>query len=342
VNTHMATAKAAPSRVWATLDLQRDGKEAGYLRVPHSIDGSAYGTIPVPIVRIRNGEGPTALLVAGSHGDEYEGQVGLSRLARLIQPRDLRGCILVLPHLNLPAARAGRRLSPLDEGNLNRLFPGDANGGPTAMLAHYVASVLLPLASVVLDLHSGGCSLDYVGCSLIRATGRADEDAQMKSLARAFGAPICSISDGSGGGGATTLSAAAQALGIPALTTELGGGSGLSRLGVRLAEEGTLRLLHHVGILREEPAFAAGPVRFMEVPARDAYIYAAIDGIFEPVVEVGATVAGDALGGFIHPLPDADPVPVSISRSGLIGCRRAIALTKEGDCLFKILTDVAP
>lgn len=342
MGTHQGTTQVAPSRVWATIDLDRDGKEDGYLRLPHSVDGSAYGTIPVPIVRIRNGEGPTALLVAGSHGDEYEGQVALSRLARLIEPRDLRGCILLLPHLNLPAARAGRRLSPLDEGNLNRLFPGDAVGSPTAMLAHYVASVLLPLASVVLDLHSGGRSLDYLACSLIRATGRADHDAKLKALAGAFGAPICSISDGSGGGGGTTLSAAAQALGIPAVTTELGGGGGLSRHGIRLAEEGTLRLLHHVGILREEPSFATGPIRFMKVPDRDAYVYAAMDGIFEPVIDVGATVASHTTAGFLHPLPGADPVPVRISRAGLVGCRRAIALTKAGDCLFKILTDLTP
>jgi uncharacterized protein len=41
---------------------------------------------------------------------------------------------------------------------LNRLFPGEANGGPTAMIAHYIESVLLAMSDAV-DLHSGGCVL---------------------------------------------------------------------------------------------------------------------------------------------------------------------------------------
>jgi predicted deacylase len=37
---------------------------------------------------------------------------------------------------------AGMRTSPLDEGNLNRSFPGDPYGGPTAQIADYIESVL--------------------------------------------------------------------------------------------------------------------------------------------------------------------------------------------------------
>ena len=218
MTTRAATMPAADTRIWATIDLSQDGRQVGHLRLPFSTDLSAYGTIAIPIVCIRNGEGPTALLIAGSHGDEYEGQIALSRLARSIEHKDVHGRIVILPHLNLPAARVGRRLSPLDDGNLNRLFPGDPNGSPTQMIADYVTSILLPLADVVLDLHSGGRSLEYLPCSLVRSSGMREKNAEIINLANAFGAPICSISDGSGGGGATTLSAAAQVVGITALT----------------------------------------------------------------------------------------------------------------------------
>ncbi|MFU1717858.1 succinylglutamate desuccinylase/aspartoacylase family protein, partial [Bacillus amyloliquefaciens] len=141
-----------------------------------------------------------------------------------------------------------RRLSPLDNGNLNRSFPGNALGSPTQMIAHYVSDVLLPMADLAVDLHSGGFSLDYVQCAVLRP-GRTDEETkQVLELADVFGAPVTFISSGSTGGGATTLNAVSRELGVPTITTELGGGATLSPSGVRLAEDGVRRLCKHLGI----------------------------------------------------------------------------------------------
>src|SRR5258708_735455 len=125
------------SRMSSSIPFDLDGKHAGFLSIPHSSHESAYGRIQIPIVCIHNGAGPTALLVAGNHGDEYEGQVALTELAQLLEPHDIKGRVLILPALNAPAAEAARRSSPIDDGNLNRSFPGNPDGGPTDMLAHY-------------------------------------------------------------------------------------------------------------------------------------------------------------------------------------------------------------
>ena len=61
------------SPIVAEVDFEADGKQSGYLRVPHSVDRSAYGWIPVPITVLRHGDGPTLLISAGTHGDEFEG-----------------------------------------------------------------------------------------------------------------------------------------------------------------------------------------------------------------------------------------------------------------------------
>ena len=98
------------------IDLDRDGKQCDYLRLPHSVDRSAYGWLPVPLVSIRNGSGPTVLLMSGVHGDEYEGQVALTRLIRSLEPADVSGQVLILPMANFPAAKAGTRVSPVDVG----------------------------------------------------------------------------------------------------------------------------------------------------------------------------------------------------------------------------------
>src|SRR5271154_5514443 len=149
------------SRLTAEIDFDRDGKQHGFIRLPYSVHRSAYGWIPIPVVCIKNGEGPRILLMAGNHGDEYEGQVALGKLIRSLDPAEVRGRIIILPSANFPAAMAGMRTSPLDEGNLNRSFPGDPDGGPTAQIAWYIEKELLPRVEFVLDLHSGGSSLTY-------------------------------------------------------------------------------------------------------------------------------------------------------------------------------------
>src|SRR4029450_735885 len=87
----------AISRLSADIDLLADGKETGFVRVPHSVHRSAYGWIPIPIVRIKNGEGPSVLMQAGNHGDEWEGQIGLGNLLRAIEPKHIKGRVGILP-----------------------------------------------------------------------------------------------------------------------------------------------------------------------------------------------------------------------------------------------------
>ena len=107
--------------ILTTIDYEKEGKQTGYLRLPHSVHRSAYGWLPFPVACIRNGEGPTALLLSGTHGDEYEGQVTLSKLIHQMEPKDINGRLIILPMLNFPAAKAGLRTSPIDELNLNRV-----------------------------------------------------------------------------------------------------------------------------------------------------------------------------------------------------------------------------
>ena len=85
-----------------------EGKATGFVRVPHSVHRSAYGWIPIPIVRIKNGDGPNVLMQAGNHGDEWEGQIGLGNLIRSLEPKDIKGRLVILPSANFPAAMAGR------------------------------------------------------------------------------------------------------------------------------------------------------------------------------------------------------------------------------------------
>ncbi len=78
----------------------------------------------IPLTVIRGGDGPTALLTGGNHGDEYEGPLALQQLAWELEPAQVMGRVIILPAMNAPAVAAGTRVSPIDGVNMNRAFPG--------------------------------------------------------------------------------------------------------------------------------------------------------------------------------------------------------------------------
>ncbi|QEN84935.1 succinylglutamate desuccinylase [Labrys sp. KNU-23] len=332
------------SPVWSTIDFEQRGLQSDYARIPYSTDTSAYGWIPVPMLCFNGGDGPAALLTAGTHGDEYEGQIALRRIAHALTQTEVKGRVIILPELNRPAVVAGRRNSPLDAGNLNRLFPGSASAGPTAMIAQYVTEVLFPLADYVLDLHSGGSSLDYLQVAYAHRGQTPEQEQRIRDLLDCFAAPNSILTDGRGGGGATTLYASAAAHGVAALTTELGGGQGLSQAGVKLAEEGVRRVLRHLGIVPDLAAPASAPTRRLKILAPETAIYASSDGLFEPLVEVGATVRAGQAAGYLHKLgqPLAEPVELQFKTEGIVVYRRHPTLTALGDALFGLAADSEP
>ena len=133
-----------------------NGKQFDNLRIVHSANVLGWQTALIPIVSIRNGPGPTLLVLGGTHGDEVDGPVVAMKLARELQPADIRGNVIIVPALNYGAVEACQRGAPSDGRDLNRCFPGKPDGSFAEVVAHYVDSVLLPRSQVVIDLHSGG------------------------------------------------------------------------------------------------------------------------------------------------------------------------------------------
>ena len=119
-----ASSAASDNPIVATIPFDEDGKHHGFLRLPYSRDDSAWGSVMIPITVVRNGDGPTALLTGANHGDEYEGPVALQALTRDLDPKDVHGRVVIVPFMNAPAFRAGKRTSPLDGGEPEPHVPG--------------------------------------------------------------------------------------------------------------------------------------------------------------------------------------------------------------------------
>ena len=330
------------SRLTAEIDFDRDGKQHGFIRLPYSVHRSAYGWIPIPVACIKNGDGPRVLLMAGNHGDEYEGQVALGKLIRSLEAEKVHGRIIILPSANFPAAMAGMRTSPLDEGNLNRSFPGDPYGGPTAQIADYIESVLLPQCEYVFDFHSGGSSLIYVPSALMRRPQSPEALAQGIEMLRTFGTPVAYLVDTALGD--HTLTAAAARAGVRHMSTEIAGGGQVTPTALRIMESGIRRVLAKVGALSGEPPPAAVETRIMQVRGQDYYVYAPEPGLFEPLVELGAEVDPGTPAALIHPhdTPWREPAFAAFARAGTVICKRVPGRVERGDCLFHLGDDFVP
>jgi N-alpha-acetyl-L-2,4-diaminobutyrate deacetylase len=319
-----------PSPVAPTIDLDAPGARHGFLRLPWSRDDSAWGSVMIPVAVIRGAPGPTALLLGGNHGDEYEGPVALFDLARSLDPAELTGAAIIVPALNLPAFRAGTRTSPIDRGNLNRSFPGHPAGSVTAKIADYVTRALLPKADIVLDFHSGGRTLDFLPFAAAHVLPDKAQEARARAAVEAFAAPFSMQMleiDAVG-----MLDTTAEALGKTFVTTELGGG-GTARAGtVAIARRGVRNLLVHAGILNAAPDPA--PTRWLDMPSGDCFAFAEDDGLVEPLVDLGAAVrAGDVVAR-VHPATRTGLAPAEIRAGidGLLVARHFPGLVKCGDC----------
>lgn len=115
------------------------------------------GTSTIP-VSVFNGakDGPVLALIAGNHGYEYPPILALQMLRPTIDARKLAGGIIMVHVANMPSF-LGRTVyfSPLDQKNLNRVYPGNANGTPSEKIAHAITTEVIDRCDYLLDLHCG-------------------------------------------------------------------------------------------------------------------------------------------------------------------------------------------
>lgn len=318
-----------PPPLQCTVDLDASGRATGHVVAPASRDESGWGHVLTPIAVIARGEGPTVLLTGGSHGDEFEGPLALRRLVHEVGPDDVTGRIIVVPGLNQAALGAGRRHSPIDGANMNRVFPGDPRGSVTERVADFVYRELVARADVVVDLHSGGASMQF---HPFVASHDLDDERQRKETLgylEVFGTPLAVIMREPDGAG--LLDTAVEELGKVFVTTELGGGRGISARTLRYAVQGVYNTLRHAGVLSGSPQVEAPP-RFVRMVEEGTHL-APCGGLFEPLVDPGDDASRGATVARIHDLDDVDrpPTEVEAGADGIVILRHHPGLITPGD-----------
>ena len=330
------TRESRPSPVALTVDLDADGVQHGHMRLPYSRDDSAWGSIMIPICVVRSGDGPTALLTGGNHGDEYEGPVALFDLATTLNAADVVGRVIIVPAMNYPAFHAGTRTSPIDRGNLNRSFPGRPDGTITEKIADYFTRYLLPLADVVLDLHSGGRTLDFLPFAAAHHLADATQEARCFDVVAAFSAPYSiKMREIDAVGMYDTI---AEEMGKVFVTTELAGGGTATARTIQIAKRGTMNLLKHTRILKGAPEMA--PTTWLSMPSSDCFVISDCAGLVESRRHLGDKLSKGEVIARIHPIDRTGGAPIEYTSGldGILAGRHFPGLIQAGDCLAVVAT----
>lgn len=331
------------SRVRCEIDVEAAGRQAGYLRAPLSRNTSGWGVVEIPIVSVKNGSGPTILFTGGVHGDEYEGPIAISRLARSLDPAAVQGRVIMIPALNIPAVMNDTRLSPVDNRDMNRCFPGNPKGTFSEMLAHFVDAVLLPQVDVSVDLHTAGHSGDSALSTNMHYVADAALRERTMAAAAAFGAPYNVVFWGVDEG--ATLTSSVERRGILSLGTELGGWGRVNVEGVRIADRALTNILKHFGLMEGAPDTRQRDglpgTRHMMVRDPASYSFAPAGGLFEPRNVVGEACRAGELAGYLHFVEDIDRAPLAVRyrRDGVLWMSAGPGRVQRGDAVAVLMED---
>ncbi len=331
------------SRIRCDIDFDQNGRQAAYLRAPLSRNTSGWGAVEIPVVVLKNGSGPTLLFTGGVHGNEYEGPIAISKLARQLDPKQIQGRVILMPAVNMPAVLADTRLTPADGRDINRCFPGDPRGTFSQMLAHFMDAVILPHVDVSVDMHTAGHSADAALSTNMHYIENPAIRAETMRLAAAFGAPYNAVFWGVDEGATFTSSVERQ--GKISIGTEIGGWGRVNPEGVRIGERGILNVMKACGVLEGKPDTTqrdgTKATRQMMVKDPANFLFARATATYEPMHLAGSNVKKGELAGLFHFVEDIDrdPLEIRYATSGVLWMGAGPGRTQRGDCVGVVMQD---
>jgi predicted deacylase len=306
------------------LDLDSPGRRDYWVALEHD---SIWGDhlIPLTVIVGPDAQPGQGLVAFGSnHGNEYEGPVVLKNLLHEIRTEDVLGRIILVPVLNPSAFLAGTRESADDGVNLNRAFVEGAGktsalNGITHRIAAFVREHIWPRVHVVIDLHSGGDVARFAKCASFHPLDDAEQSRVVEETARWFGVPLVIIYQNATPG---LLPSEAERLGKITVGTELGWGKAVQTDGVRYGRQGVLAAAIRHGQLKGEiepiDHHRDGTQQMAAMVDRECFTVAPFAGLYESIIDCGATVKAGDVVGLLHDFDHID-MPAWPARAGVDG-----------------------
>lgn len=281
--------------------------------------------------------GPVLGITAGVHGYEYAPILAAQQIARQIDPANLYGTVILVHLANVPSF-LGRSpyVNPLDQKNLNRVFPGKVDGSLTEQLAYQITQEVIARSDYFLDMHSGDAPEDlrpYVG---YYSSGRYPEASQKgEAMARALGfdhivvfdVPAQRIDEPS-----LYCSQEAFHRQIPSADIECGRLGNVQTQDVTPIVNGVMNLLRHLDMMEGEAELMESPMIIRDRPS----VISPQDGIFYPLKTSGEYVAEGMKVGYITDFFGENPIDVVANASGIILYMIGTPPIQKGETVVRI------
>jgi hypothetical protein len=315
-----------------TITAKPGEKVSGFLVVPAGVDAGTR--IPVTLVHGAR-PGPVLALIAGTHGYEYAPILALQRLRDELDPKQVSGTVILVHVANLPSF-LGRTIyySPVDHKNLNRVYPGRADGTVSERIAWTITKEVIERADAVADLHCGDGNEALRPYLYWTKTGNAELDERSRQMALAFGLDhIVIVTDRPADPQASVYTDnTALTRGKSAITTETGQIGETSHEWVELARRGAWNLVRHFKLVSGEPSRTENVVWL----DKNEVLRSPETGIFYAAVKPGYTVAAGALLGTLTDFFGAKLAEIRAPFAGMVNYVVATPPVTQGEPLAMV------
>ena len=279
-----------------TIQASPGEKVSGKLIVEEGIDKGSF--IPITIIHGTK-PGPVLTLNAGIHGTEYVPVIALQRIKQEINPDELSGILILVQVANIPSFQGrGVYNNPIDFKNLNRVYPGKADGTFSERLAFTLSNEIISKSDYYIDLHGGEFNESllnflyfYYGCP------DAEICRKSRMMAHAMGNRYLipydynSIPDSLP---SKYSEYEAMRQGVPAIVAEFGDRGEVDPSILDFAVKGIINIMRTLGMLEGETFVVNNPIYMLD----EEFLDSKNDGIFYPLFEKGHYVTKGASLGF--------------------------------------------
>ncbi|MBP6575991.1 MAG: succinylglutamate desuccinylase/aspartoacylase family protein [Chryseobacterium sp.] len=281
-------------------------------------DKTASVDIPITFIKGEK-KGPTFTIIAGIHGMEYPTIMSLLELRKEIDPKKLRGNLIIIPIVNVTSFyKRTPFVNPIDQLNLNRVFPGNPNGTITEVMADFMTKEIFGVTDVLLDMHGGDVGEDlipficyYDNKEFTKQTQLAAKLSEVSGFDTVVSYPYILPAD------KPAMYAFKQAVrqGIPALSIEIGKLGNWEKSELSFTKNAIFRMMSELKMY-DKNVTKADPVKIRY--NQQAYISVPVQGIFYSHLKAGDSVRKGELIGFINDIFGNKIKEITAPESGVI------------------------
>ncbi len=301
------------------------------LEVGRLVTGSP---LAMPVIAMHGrADGPTIWVNAAIHGDEINGIEVVRRIRAALDPRRMRGTVLLVPVVNVPGFMTGTRYFP-DRRDLNRSFPGSRNGSQASRVARAFMNTIVDRSDVGIDLHTGSghrANLPQIRADL--------DDTDTRRLALAFDAPVMMHAANRDG----SLRAAATKLDKPVLLYEAGEAWRFDEAAIATGTRGVLNVLAELDVIDAEPESDSSRPPLHSVECRSSqWVRARRGGLVSLWPVLGDQVLRGQPIGQIHDTRGKRLSRLTAPTDGIVIGENRDPVVNQGDAVLHIAQPVPP